>query len=116
MQNGADGPQRVPRLRVEVGHGQAQLGVGLEAPVGCDHVDGRWAVRIVAREDQLAVVEAGVVGRVGRAVDDIVPLEDVGLAGLSRYVSNGILTTHTQPHSRQSADGTVRGCSGQRHS
>ena len=76
---------------MKVRHRQTQLGIRLEAPVGCDHIDGGWAVGVVAGEDELAVVEAVVVGGVGWAVDEVVPLEDVGFAGLSGDVSHGIL-------------------------
>ena len=77
--DGADGPHRVPRLGVEVAHREAQPLVRDEATVRGVHQNGRRLVRVVRGELQHAVVEPTCVRRVLRALDEVVPLEDVVL-------------------------------------
>jgi len=78
-EDGGDGPGGIPRARVEVAHGQAQPRVGLEPPVGRDHVDAWRLERVLGRELELAPEEPALVRGPGWAGDHVVPLEDVGL-------------------------------------
>lgn len=54
--DGGDGPRRVPSVRMEVGDGKAEAGVGLETAGRGDHVDGWRAEREIGREHELAMV------------------------------------------------------------
>ena len=60
-------------------HREAQRGASLEAPRGREHGDCGRPVRVLGRKDELAMVHAARIRRLGRAVQYVVPLEDVGL-------------------------------------
>lgn len=56
---------------------QANLPVGLEAPVGCDEAEAGRAERIGGRQDDAPMVETAGVGGAGGPADGEVPLEEV---------------------------------------
>ena len=64
---------------MEIGDGQAEPAADLVTSVWREHHDRRRPEREVVGEAQLAVVEAAVVWRVGRALQDVVPLLQVVL-------------------------------------
>lgn len=83
---------RPPRARQTPGRAapEAELRVCCEAPVWRHHEYRRRLERVVWREHEAAVVDAaGVVGA-GRALEDEVPLEEVG-RGVGRQVGDGLL-------------------------
>ena len=65
---------------------QADLAVGLEAPVGRGEAEAGRAQRVGRREDDAPVVDAAVVGAAGGSLEGEVPLEEVRLEGLGRVV------------------------------
>lgn len=75
-------PRRVEALGVEVADAEAEACGRLEAARGRVHADCGRRERVVGREHEGAPVLAAVVRSVGRAGEDVVPLEDVPLRGV----------------------------------
>lgn len=64
---------------MEVAHRETQSRVDFESATRRAHLNSWRFERILRREEQLAVIDAAGVGRVGRARDDIVPRQNVGV-------------------------------------
>ena len=75
----------IPRLGMKIRHRKAESTVRFEPSIRCNH-DHAWGfVRILFREDQLAVIHPALVRgfRIIRwSLEDVVPLEDVRFVGL----------------------------------
>lgn len=71
---------------MKVGDAEAEACAGLKATGRCVHADGGRGEGVIGREHERTPVLATIVGRVGRAGEDVVPLEDV----LLRWVGNDV--------------------------
>eukprot|EP00965_Chrysotila_dentata_P234854 6200411-Pleurochrysis_carterae.AAC.1 len=81
LQHGANAPRRVPRLRVEVGDGEAQPRVRRKTARGSAHLDRGRLERVIRREGERAVVLPTGIRRAFRPLEDKVPIEDVVALG-----------------------------------
>lgn len=97
----------VPALWVVVAHRQAQLGAGGEATVGREDADGGRLERVGGREQQLAVIHAASKVGAGRALQHVVPLQQVGGQWVRADVRHRLLRVRAGP-GRQAGGG----CSG----
>mmetsp|Transcript_27324 Transcript_27324/g.52013 ORF Transcript_27324/g.52013 Transcript_27324/m.52013 type:complete len:204 (+) Transcript_27324:622-1233(+) len=87
---GADGPHGVPGLGVEIAHAEAQARVGGEAAVGRDHANGWRLEGVLLGEHNLAVVVAARVRGALRALQHVVPLQNVGGRGVRGHILHGV--------------------------
>mmetsp|Transcript_27240 Transcript_27240/g.57058 ORF Transcript_27240/g.57058 Transcript_27240/m.57058 type:complete len:283 (+) Transcript_27240:36-884(+) len=74
LEDGSDGPQRVPGFRVEIAHGHADLGAGLEPAAGRQHVHGGCLHGVLGGKDEFSDVHPSLVRGFGGTPDGVVPL------------------------------------------
>ena len=67
---------------MEVAYRQAQACGRLEAAARGVHADRGWRKWVVRWEHECAPILAAFIGGFGRASEDVVPFEDVGVAGV----------------------------------
>lgn len=80
-QDGRDTPCRIEGFRVEVADAQTQPGGRVETSARGVHPDRGRREGVVRWEDQRAPVLAAMIGRVGRAGDDVMPSVVFGVGG-----------------------------------